>query len=423
MASIDGALIRTLQTKRLEQDALGRTPGLSLGQVGAIASAVTLVFLSFFYWVKFQGHITGFFRIGDVLPFSPYLDVDKALIAKGELGYDGQQFLSIAFDPLLQDPGTIAALDNPPYRYRRILYPLLGHLLALGHRAWIPAVMVAINAVCVPVMAIALAWSFRQSQAFDIAQASDTAQAKTEPSWHPLLLLCIPGIWITLAFSTADLLSSTLMVVAICCYRVRRLSGKWSSQRELWVGVAIAAACLTRETMLVAWFAMALDCLLKRDWKQLGALLVFVTLPLGWNGYVATLGLPTGDLGVGGIFDWPFAGILRKFGAIAAGGLNPKNVFEAYGFVLLLVAFGMAIALARYAPSKNRVIWFCACLYGLLFVISNDSILWYFVGYLRVYSDGFLFLLLVLGWGRSWQKWLPLLAGIVPTLAFVLFSS
>ena len=390
----------------------GQSPGLSFWQVGAIASAVTLAFLSFFYWVKFQGNITGFFRIGDVLPFSPYLDVDKALIAKGERGYDGQQFLSIAFDPLLQDSGTVAALDNPPYRYRRILYPLLGHLFTLGNRAWIPAVMVAINAVCVPVMAVALAWGFRQ------AEVSGDELRQTEPSWHPLLLLCIPGIWITLAFSTADLLSSTLMVVAICCYRARRLR-----LRELWVGVAIAAACLTRETMLVAWFAMALDCVLKRDWKQLGALLVFVTLPLGWNGYVANLGLPTGDLGVGGIFDWPFAGGLRKFGAIAAGGLNPKNLFEAYGFVLLLVAFGMAIALARYTPSKNRVISFCACLYGLLFVISDDSILWYFVGYLRVYSDGFLFLLLVLGWGQSWQKRLPLLAGIVPTLAFVLFSS
>jgi hypothetical protein len=60
-------------------------------------------------------------------------------------GYDGQMFLSLGLDPGLRHEGTIAALDLPLYRYRRILYPLLGYLLGLGNPALIPYSMVAIN--------------------------------------------------------------------------------------------------------------------------------------------------------------------------------------------------------------------------------------------------------------------------------------
>lgn len=133
-------------------------PRLRPEQAAAIAALVTLAVASYFYWGKFQGNITGFFRIGDVLPFSPYLDASKAMIATGELGYDGQQFLTLAFDPWVRNPLTLEALDNPVYRYSRILYPLLGHGLALGRPALIPYSLVLINLVCLPLMVWRMAW-------------------------------------------------------------------------------------------------------------------------------------------------------------------------------------------------------------------------------------------------------------------------
>jgi len=67
--------------------------------------------------------------------------------AKGvlEIGYDGQFAYQIAIDPANAAP----YLDVPAYRYQRILYPLLAHLLSLGNDQVIPWVLIAINVISV----------------------------------------------------------------------------------------------------------------------------------------------------------------------------------------------------------------------------------------------------------------------------------
>jgi hypothetical protein len=52
-------------------------------------------------------------------------------------GYDGQFYAQLAVEPLLRDRRIDAALDNPPYRARRILFAWTAYLLGLGRPAWI----------------------------------------------------------------------------------------------------------------------------------------------------------------------------------------------------------------------------------------------------------------------------------------------
>ena len=52
-------------------------------------------------------------------------------------GYDGQFYAQMAVDPLLRDPAIDTALDNPPYRARRILFSWTAYALGLGRPAWI----------------------------------------------------------------------------------------------------------------------------------------------------------------------------------------------------------------------------------------------------------------------------------------------
>ena len=94
---------------------------------------IGVVVFGWLYWKYCDGNVTGFFRIGSEFSLSPFLNPDKILTFKGEIGYDGQQFLSIALDPGLANESTILSLDNPAYRYRRILYPLLGYLFGGGN--------------------------------------------------------------------------------------------------------------------------------------------------------------------------------------------------------------------------------------------------------------------------------------------------
>ena len=57
------------------------------------------------------------------------------------VGYDGRFSYHIAVNPL----GSTQGLDEPNYRYQRILYPLLVKLLSLGIPELVPWLMIAVN--------------------------------------------------------------------------------------------------------------------------------------------------------------------------------------------------------------------------------------------------------------------------------------
>lgn len=404
----------------------------------AIASLITLA-VALFYWLfKFDGNITGFFRIGDGIPLSPFLDPAQTKIYPDQLGYDGQFFLTLGLDPSLSNPDSIAALDGPAYRYQRIFYPLLGHLFGLGRPALIPYALVAINMACITGLVGLISWAFTASPALQPASpqaispqtTSATTSSITPPSWLPLLTLCVPGIWMILGFSTADLLSSLLLTTAFCCYH-RGKVGQTAG--------AIALACLTRETMAIGWFALLIDSLRHKNWPQVGALLIAITPAAAWHQYIThRLAQYLNNDGITNNFVFPFTGIAEKLSTLLQGGLDSNNLFEAYAFLLLMGVF----ALLLWNASRSRrtfAIWLAGLLYALLFVSSAAAILEYFLGYSRVYVDAFLLLLLSWGLGQSSRisnaialsptttfftpQGLLLAAGIVPSLAFILLSN
>jgi hypothetical protein len=94
----------------------------------------------------------------DVLTFvdigSRFAEGDPA----GTIGYDGQFTYYIATDPL----GAPARVDDPPYRYQRILYPLVVYVLSLGRAFLVPWVMVGVNVVALSVSAELLGRLLRQ---------------------------------------------------------------------------------------------------------------------------------------------------------------------------------------------------------------------------------------------------------------------
>lgn len=418
----------------------------------AIASLFTLAVTLFYWWIKFDGNITGFFRIGDVLPLSPYLDAAQTKIYPNQLGYDGQFFLTLGLDPGLTNPDSIAALDGPPYRYQRILYPLLGYLLGLGKPALIPYALVAINMACITGLVGLMSWAFTTvvmpkstSQSTFQSTSRDTARGNaasadavspeaTTPNWLPLLTLCIPGIWMILGFSTADLLSSLLLVTAFCCYHRGRLGQTYKGQ----TAGAIALACLTRETMAIGWIALLIDSLRRKNWPQVGALLMAICPVAAWRQYVNhSLAQYLNNDGVTNNFVFPFTGIAEKLSTLLQAGLESNNLFEAYAFLLLMGIFASLLWNARESR-HTFAIWLAGLLYAVLFISSAAAILEYFLGYSRVYVDAFLLLLLSWGLGQPTRgsnksdaprptllqpQGLLLVAGIVPSLAFILLSN
>ncbi len=334
-----------------------------------VALLVAIAVAGYLYGAKFHGNITGFFRIGSELPLSPLLNPEQTLIYQGELGYDGQQFLTIALDPGLHNPDSIAALDHPSYRYRRILYPLLGYLLGGGNPALIPWALVGLNtlaiAVCTTLVAVYLG-------------------ERGHPVNSALGLLAIPGIWMVLSLATADLLASGFGLGAIICQQ----------QKKWWLmAFLLALGLLTRETLLIIWLAILLTAIQHRQWRSV-AMLSLSPLPLAaWLGYIRWRQLPGGS-GTGN-FGFPLVGIGEKFQSLLQTGFTSGNLYEAYLWLLLWLTLGLLIWLT-WPRGKVQTLFNAGLLYLGLLLVASFYILNYYLNYNRVFLDVFIFSLMVI---------------------------
>jgi hypothetical protein len=341
---------------------------------GALANAIIALGLAslvclFFYFGKFEGNITGFFRIGSVLPLSPLLNPDTTLIWPEELGYDGQQFLSISLDPFLTQPGTIAALDQPSYRYRRILYPLLGYLLGLGNPRWIPYALVGLNLLAIATFTFLLTRLLHHQ-----------GQSSRQGLWG----LAIPGVWMVLSLSTADLWASVWAMAALLAFQSRRPWG---------MGGALSLGLLTRETLLLVWLALVISgirCQRRDHCLPLGLALLPCLL---WNAWLIHRSLP-GASGTGN-FTWPLGGLLAKGEALIQAGLTPSNLYEGYSFLLLVFLLAWGLRASLWPRPQINAITLTFWSYAGLWAVASFYILNYYLNYSRVFLDLYwLFLLL-----------------------------
>ena len=364
-----------------------------------LAVALVAAIVLYLYFFKFAGNITGFFRIGSILPLSPFLTGQDIFIYQGELGYDGQMFLSLSLDPFLQDSGTIDALDHPQYRYRRILYPLLGYIFGLGNPQLIPYIMVGLNCVFIILIVFVSSLYLRKYPSI---------------TWQGLLVLCIPGIWIILSLSTAGLLSSLLLVSALYFYR---------QERPISTALSIAAACLNREIMLLMWLAFVLTSIWERKWRQLQHLL-WAWLPAAiWNIYVVYRLKFQGTSGVSENFGYPLLGIFNKLATLVTADSLAKNLFEAFSFGLLPMICLAIFLIYRERHQDNKIIIIATLLYGALLLMSSLAILNYYLDYSRVYINLYFLLLLAATYRYTLWKTILFIAAGLASISFLLAHS
>ena len=201
------------------------------------AAIIVIVAVSLLLFHRFNGNPTGFFSIGEYLPHSPYLENQKLFLRTGGVGYDGQFFLTIALDPLLKNKDSIKALDNPRYRYRRILYPIAGYILSVGRRSLIPYTLIAINTVCLIALTGIVSRYFKDN---------------TRHNLIGLVALGNVGLWVSLYYGTADLLATTFLAGAFL---------SWKEEKPLALALCLSLACLTRETILLITAVFIFACI------------------------------------------------------------------------------------------------------------------------------------------------------------------
>ena len=365
----------------------GSSRAITPAAVGILSTLAALVLMLLVVFGKYGGNPIGLARIGDQFPLSPRVAEQELVILAGKRGNDGQQYLALAMDPWQADPGTSQALDNPIYRGKRLLYPLLAWVLGFGQSGLIAWALAGLNVLAIGSAAALVALWAQQHQ--------------LTPQWGFAALL-LPGYWVTLSLDTADLLATVgLLAVAVT----------WTAKQRGPTALALAAALLSRETSLLVWASTGLSALWQRRWTWLLPL-ACVPLPLLlWTQALNSRFAQTRDGLLASVhFGWPGVGLFQKLGQLlglyALPGPRPlllERLFDAASFTLWASTL-LVLAAISLSYRASRWLRLTSAIYLLPALCTSTQILARFPDYTRVWID--LASLALLGLLQLRSRWL-----------------
>lgn len=255
--------------------------------LGVLTVAVFLALLARF-WHPVYG-LTAFYQL-DVPDEGAKIAAFRELpvfVHRDTGGYDGEYYAQIAHDPTLRAADLGPAMDDFPYRARRILAPALAWAAGLGQPQWIIHTYAFLNIAAWLALAVLL-WRIL---------AVDSSRGWV--AWAGVLLAA--GSVSSVRLALTDLLA--LLLIAAAVHAAERWRGR--------LAVALlAASALARETSL-----LALAGLWKAPWlsRKNVARLILAAAPLaGWLAYIRWQVGP-GNPGFGN-FTLPIAGLIEKYG-------------------------------------------------------------------------------------------------------------
>src|SRR3954469_6429028 len=149
--------------QRMSVSRLTRHPGRPFATP---VRAAYVLGVAIFVWcvAQFFHRDTGFsslISIGDMLGESKVTALRQVphYIYESSPGYDGAYYVQLALYPTLDNPELKKAIDNLPYRARRILFSWTAWALGLGRPAWIVQAHALLNVLCWLVLAwVLLRW-------------------------------------------------------------------------------------------------------------------------------------------------------------------------------------------------------------------------------------------------------------------------
>jgi hypothetical protein len=252
--------------------------------------------IALFLWCvsQFYHPDTGFtslISIGDMLGDSKVTALRQVphYVYESSPGYDGAYYVQLALYPTLDNPELKKAIDNLPYRARRILFSWTAWALGLGHPPWIVQAHAILNVLSWMALGLVLLRWFPPT------------------NWENFLrwfaVMFSHGVCMSVRHSLVD--GPSLLLVAMAL--------RWLEDGRPTAGaVTLALAGLGKETSLLATAGLDFDWRAPRTWGRTALMIVLVAVPLlAWMAFIQwKFGRPE-DPGLGN-FTLPFAGFAEK---------------------------------------------------------------------------------------------------------------
>jgi hypothetical protein len=156
------------------------------------------------------------------------------------VGYDGRFTYSLATNPW----GSVEGLDQPAFRYQRILFPLLARILSMNNPLLVPWNMILINLVATALLCSALAYLLKQRGA---------------SSWLSLTVVFSLGYLLTIRMDLNEPLALGLALLGWVLYEKDKLT---------LAIILFALSGLTKEIGLIFPIALSVWEALNKNWSR-----------------------------------------------------------------------------------------------------------------------------------------------------------
>ena len=171
---------------------------------------------------------------------------------KGFGGYDGQFYYQLARDPF----HAYQFMDDPPYRYQRIIYPLVVRLLSLGQTALIPYMLLLVNCL---------------SSVLSVEIVARLLKKHGMSPWFSLALGFYFGQTSAFIFDTTEPFTYLLV-----CLGLLLIEEEYLTAATISMGLAV----LSRETAILFPIGYTVFYLLRGRWKDMARFVILALLPL-----------------------------------------------------------------------------------------------------------------------------------------------
>ncbi len=269
-------------------------------------------------------------------------------------GYDAQFYAQIAVDPTLRNPELPQAVDNLPYRARRIGMPLVSWIFGFGDPGRALTILALINP---------LAWI---GSALLLLKWLPPANFQNFVRWAGFLLGL--GMVVSTRYALPDGPVAFLIILAVYLHQ---------REKPLASALAVSLACLTKETSLLAsaLFAPSKDELAAK-WKRIALQCAIIVVPIAlWVLYIHfTLSAENGNLSGSRNFAYPFQGYFAKWVEIIDYAQNGKSWKTAAIAVSAHIAMSLYILFLLFKPQPKDPWWRIGIGFAILGVFLGPAV-------------------------------------------------